>query len=110
VRRFDNGDLYNDRFVAYMELVGVHGRMIVVHSNRTIPGRACSLRRGMKLGSALKAARKAADLSRSEAARRARIDPAMLFRIENAPNASPTFATVSRPAVVLDLDLNTLPQ
>jgi len=65
-------------------------------------------RGGTKLGRALKAAREALDLSRPETARRADIDAAMLFRIENAPNANPTFETVARLSIVLGLDLNHL--
>jgi len=47
-------------------------------------------------------------LSRSEVARRAEVDPAMLFRIENADNSAPTFAAVVRIARVLGASLELL--
>lgn len=60
------------------------------------------------LGIRLKLTRERLGLSRSEVARRADIDPAMLFRIENADNAAPTFAVVVRVAHVLGANLEWL--
>ncbi|MDP9025537.1 MAG: helix-turn-helix transcriptional regulator [Candidatus Eremiobacteraeota bacterium] len=62
------------------------------------------------LGNRLKLIRERLGLSRSEVARRADIDPAMLFRIENADNAAPTFAVVTRVARVLGASLEWLAQ
>jgi transcriptional regulator with XRE-family HTH domain len=60
------------------------------------------------LGSRLKAAREAAKLPRTVVARKAGIDTAMLFRIENAANSDPTFRTVARIAAVLGISLDSL--
>lgn len=60
------------------------------------------------LGSKLKIARERLGLNRSEVARRADIDAAMLFRIENADNSAPTFAVVCRIARVLGACLDWL--
>lgn len=60
------------------------------------------------LGAKLKAARERIGLSRSEVARHANIDAAMLFRIENADNSAPTFAVVCRLARVLNASLDWL--
>lgn len=60
------------------------------------------------LGSKLKVARERLGLSRSEVARQADIDAAMLFRIENADNSAPTFAVICRVAQVLGASLEWL--
>ena len=60
------------------------------------------------LGTRIKTIRERLELSRSEVARRADIDAAMLFRIENADNAAPTFAVVVRIARVLGASLEWL--
>ena len=60
------------------------------------------------LGLKLKRVRKTLGLTRSELARLAKVDAAQLFRLENAPNASPTFAVIARLAAILDVSLDEL--
>lgn len=61
-----------------------------------------------QLGSKLKSARERLGLSRSVVARQSEIDAAVLFRIENADNAAPTFAVVGRITRVLGVSLEWL--
>ena len=60
------------------------------------------------LGTRLELARERLGLSRSEVARRAKVDTAALFRMEREDNAAPTFATVVRVAHVLGASLEWL--
>jgi len=60
------------------------------------------------LGNRLRTMRLARGISRSSVARSAGLDPAQLFRIENADNATPTFSTVARLARVLEVSLDEL--
>jgi transcriptional regulator with XRE-family HTH domain len=88
-------------------LVGV-GEHLVTDAEDGEPFGAQTMAMATLLGSRLKAVRERIGLSRSEAARRAGIDPAMLHRIENADNSAPTFETIVRLAQVLDIDLEWL--
>ena len=61
-----------------------------------------------RLGIRLKQAREKLGHSRSFVARQAGIDPAMLFRMENSAQSSPTFESIRKVAVVLGVSLDWL--
>ena len=61
-----------------------------------------------RLGNKLKRERERLGLSRSEIARRADIDAAHLFRVENYDNARPKFSLVVRVAKALGVSLDAL--
>jgi transcriptional regulator with XRE-family HTH domain len=61
-----------------------------------------------RVGARLKAVREKLGYARVELARRAGIDAAMLYRIENNANSSPTFETIRKLAGALDISLDWL--
>ena len=61
-----------------------------------------------ELGKRVREARERAGLTRSEASRRAGVDAAYWYRLENGLAAGPTFEVVARVAVALDVTLDWL--
>jgi transcriptional regulator with XRE-family HTH domain len=61
-----------------------------------------------ELGQKIRGLRQDAGLSAAALAKRARLDPAALLRIERGENSNPSFTTVSRIAAALGVSLDSL--